>query len=162
MRATTSFFLRDGRGSWPGVFVQLAFGLAVVSTYSGCSDDEVLKEPTSDKNFDDPDEPATPGTVGAVDAATADVMVACTTNEECPPRAPACFFAVTDGCQARGVCLDFAPPTGCAKARFCACGGGGVTACAPAGYSPIPVAPGAICPEALDAGQDAPADAAAD
>lgn len=146
--------------------LRAALSVAVLSTgalhTSGCSDDGVLKEPTSDKNFDDPDEPATPGTVGAVDASTADVDVPCATDVECPPRAPFCFFAVADGCQAQGTCRAFVEQTGCAKARFCGCGGGGVTACAPAGYSPIPVAPGAICPETLDAGQDAPADAATD
>ena len=134
----------------------LLCGLAVTFVgISACSDGEIVKEPTSDKNFDDPDEPATPGPVGATDASTADVVVACSSDIECPPRAARCMFPATQGCTAQGSCVSFVPLNDCVKKRFCGCSGGGVTACAPDGLSPIPVAPGVSCGE-LDAGDDTP------
>jgi hypothetical protein len=133
---------------------------------AACSD-ETIKAPASDKNFDDPDEPATPGQVGAVDASTADVVVSCGSDVDCPPRAARCLFALADGCGAKGTCVNYVEPTGCAKTRFCNCQGGGRSACAPAGFAPTPVEPGAACEESdaapgVDAAADAPIDAPVD
>lgn len=138
-------------------------GIAVLVAVPACSDD-VIPPPKSDKNFDDPDEPATPGGVGAVDAGTADAAVACASDVDCPPKARRCFFPVADGCGAKGLCVDYVEPTGCTKSLFCACGGGGVSACAPEGQSPVPVQPGATCKESTppDAGPDGASDAGHD
>ena len=113
---------------------------------TACSDEKV-KAPASDKNFDDPDEPATPGQIGAFDATTADVVVACGSDVECPPRAARCMFRVSDGCGATGTCVNYMETTACPKARFCDClgVGTGVSACAPPGLAPIPVNPSATC-----------------
>lgn len=111
-----------------------------------CSYDKI-KAPASDKNFDDPDEPATPGQIGAVDATTADVLVTCTSDVDCPPRAARCLFRVSDGCGATGTCVSYVEPTACPKARFCGCQDGGISACAPEGLSPVAVQPGAVCVE---------------
>ncbi len=147
-----------------GGLASSVIGVLVSLAVPACSDD-VIPPPKSDKNFDDPDEPATPGGVGAVDAGTVDAATECTTDVDCPPKARRCLFAVADGCSAKGVCVAYVEPTACAKSLFCACAGGGVSACAPEGMSPVPVKPGATCVETPppDAGADgAVADAAHD
>ncbi len=125
--------------------------IALACTY------DTIKAPASDKNFDDPDEPATPGQIGAVDATTADVVVTCTSNVDCPPRAARCLFRVSDGCGATGTCVSYVEPTACPKARFCGCQDGGLSACAPAGFSPVAVQPGAMCVESDAAASSADA-----
>lgn len=125
-----------------------------------CSD-KVIPPPAGDQNFDDPDEPGQPGQVGAVDAATADAQVPCASNVDCPPRAAICMFPIADGCSAKGQCVNYEAPTGCAKTLFCDCSGGGVAACAPAGMSPVAVSPDATCvvPDAAAPADSGPGDA---
>jgi hypothetical protein len=139
-----------------------ALGALRVGSIGGilaCSD-KTLPAPTSDTQFDDSDEPATPGPIGASDATTTDSSVPCGSDIDCPQRVAHCFFPVAEGCNATGVCVSYEAPVGCHTLRFCDCQGGGVTACAPEGLSPIRVSPGAICPE-IDAAPP-PADASTD
>lgn len=144
----------------PSLFALFTLGgLALVVA---CSD-STIPAPASDKNFDDPDEPATPGQVGAVDAGTADTAApSCSSDLDCPPKARRCLFAIQDGCGAVGTCVNYVEETNCQKSRFCNCAGGGVTACAPNGLSPVRVQPNTTCEEpdaASDAASDSPSDA---
>lgn len=132
--------------------VFLAYGLRLLLVAAPCTvalacTYEKIKAPASDKNFDDPDEPATPGQIGAVDATTADVVVTCASDVDCPPRAARCMFRVSEGCGATGTCVNYVEPTACPKARFCGCQDGGISACAPEGLSPVAVQRGAVCVE---------------
>jgi hypothetical protein len=73
-----------------------------------------------------------------------DSSQSCAQNSDC--QGPElCYFLISEGCSAKGTCLE--PPfTGACKApTFCACDGTSVVACAPRGYSPRPVASQTLC-----------------
>jgi hypothetical protein len=73
-----------------------------------------------------------------------DGALRCASDEECS-GATRCYFLVSDGCSATGICLN-APFTGACRApTWCACDGNSVVVCAPDGYSPQPIASQTLC-----------------
>ena len=124
----------------------LAAGLLMFAALAGaCGSSEPLRAPKSDALFDDPDQPPGAGTIGAVGAgsgkdASSDAARSCNIDHDCP-TGQRCFFPLSGGCGARGVCSDYQDFPGCALESQCTCTGIRIATCAPSGFATAPVSP---------------------
>lgn len=88
---------------------------------------------------------------GSTDASS-DAPRPCLRSSECT-ASDICYFPIPQGCTAIGACLPPPPVGGCRAPIGCGCSGADVPVCAPAGYSPEPLARTTPCP--TDASTDA-------